>query len=73
MPNTGLETMNAPIEMMNPEVSQFEPIEMDEIYNEASLGSASDNALGVVQKEIANPEDGPIDDMPKGSYVDYNV
>ena len=55
------------------EVAQFNPMEMDEIYNEASLGSISDNAMGIVQKEIANPEEGPIDDMPKGSYIDYTV
>ncbi len=56
-----------------PQMKAFEPREMDEIYKEASMGSVADNALGVVQKEIANPEEGPIDDMPKGSYVDYTV
>lgn len=58
-----------------PEMVALQPMELDDIYNEASLASTSDNALGLVQKEISNPnpEEGPIDDMPKGSYVDYTV
>lgn len=61
------------LKLEQPEMASFNPMEMDEIYAEASMGSIADNALGVVQKEIANPEEGPIDDMPKGSYVDYTV
>lgn len=64
---------NTPEMAMEPEVLNLNPIEMDEIYNEASLGSIADNAMGIVQKEIANPDEGPMDEVPKGSYVDYNV
>ncbi len=60
-------------EALQPPVAEFNPMEMDEIYKEASLGSVADNALGVVQKEMANPEDVPADEVPKGSYVDYTV
>lgn len=75
-----------------PQAKQFNPVEMDEIYSEASLASASDSAFGIVQKElgntprpasdldvgvveseVVNPEEGPVEDMPKGSYVDYQV
>ena len=55
------------------EINNFNPRQIDDIYNEAQLGSSSDNALVLVEKEITNPEEGPIDDMPKGSYVDYSV
>ncbi len=55
------------------ETPSFSPMEMDEIYSEASLASVADNAMGVVQKEIANPEEVPSDEVPKGSYVDYTV
>ncbi len=55
------------------DMPSFNPMEMDEIYNEASLASISDNAIGLVQKEMANPEEAPIDETPKGSYVDYTV
>ena len=60
-------------DLQQPEISQIQPMEMDEIYSEASMGSVADNALGIVQKEMANPEDVPADEMPKGSYVDYTV
>jgi hypothetical protein len=55
------------------EFNSLPPMEMDEIYKEASLGSVADNALGVIQREVANPEDVPADEVPKGSYVDYTV
>lgn len=55
------------------ETPSFTPMEMDEIYKEAQLGSISDNAIALVEKDVANPEDGPVDDMPKGSYIDYTV
>ena len=55
------------------ETNQFSPRAIDDIYNEAQLGSSSDSALVLVEKDIANPEEGPVDDMPKGSYVDYTV
>ncbi len=58
---------------LQPPVAEFNPMQMDEIYKEASLGSVADNALGVVQKEMANPEDVPADEVPKGSYIDYTV
>lgn len=63
------------IENQAPE-AQFYPMEMDDIYSEASLASVGDNAIGVVQKEIANnpnPQNAPADETPKGSYVDYTV
>lgn len=53
--------------------ASFQPQTMDEIYSEAQLGTTSDNALAVVQKDLANPEEGPVEDMPKGSYIDYTV
>lgn len=55
------------------EVQAFNPIEMDEIYSEASLASIGDNAMAIVAKDISSPEEGPNDEVPKGSYVDYTV
>jgi hypothetical protein len=62
-----------PVEVPQAKEVPFSPIEMDEIYNEASFGSIADNALGIVQKEINAPEETPMDEMPKGSYIDYTV
>ena len=57
-----------------PEEAQFtNPRPMEAILNEAQLGSSEDTALILVDKEISNPEEGPVDDIPKGSYVDYQV
>lgn len=55
------------------EVQNFNPRQMDDIFNEAQFGSVGDKALALVDKEMANPEDGSLEDMPKGSYVDYTV
>ena len=51
----------------------FNPMSMDEIYNDMQMSSTADNAQQIVNKEITNPEEGPVDDVPKGSYVDYMV
>ncbi len=72
-PQNTIEVGALPLEMIKPETTSFQPLEMDELYSEASFGSVADNALGLVQKEVANPEDIPTDEVPKGSYVDYTV
>ncbi len=59
-----------------PEVQQLPqyPKQMEDIFNEAQLGSVNSQALSEVEQELENPErQGPVDDMPKGSYVDYEV
>lgn len=55
------------------EMKSFIPQSMDEIYSEAQLATTSDNAMSLVQKDLSNPEDGPVDDVPRGSYIDYQV
>lgn len=59
--------------VQQPEV--FNPRGMDDILEEAQLGRSSSQAINIVNTELANPnpEDGPVDDMPKGSYIDYTV
>lgn len=49
------------------------PRQIDHMYNEAELGSSEDSALILVNKEIQNPEEGPVEDVPRGSYIDYRV
>ncbi len=49
------------------------PRGMEDLYNEAQLGSVRSQALVGVEQEIQNPEKGPVDDVPKGSYIDYEV
>ena len=69
-----LDVANIQVDIPNiDEVQAFNPIEMDEIYSEASLGSISDNAMAIVSKDISSPEEAPSDEVPKGSYVDYTV
>lgn len=43
------------------------------LFEDAELGASQDNAIAIFNKERANPEEGPVDDMPKGSIVDYTV
>jgi len=62
-----------PMEQEVAPVEFFSPRQIDDMFNEAQLGSSGDNALNLVEKEMANPEEGPVEDMPKGSYVDYTV
>ena len=49
------------------------PRQMEDLFNEAQLGSVKNQALSEVEREIENPEQGPVEDVPKGSYVDYEV
>ncbi|MEM7647189.1 MAG: hypothetical protein AAF203_09785 [Pseudomonadota bacterium] len=49
------------------------PRGMELILDDASLGSNEDKALILVDKEISNPEESPLDEVPKGSYIDYQV
>jgi hypothetical protein len=63
-------------EVTNTEVTEsqsFNPRQMDSFYDDSQMGSSTDKAILVVNKEVANPEEGPVDDVPKGSYVDYTV
>lgn len=61
--------------MIQPEIDNvpLNPRGMEDIYRDAQLGSVKNQALGEVEQEIENPNHGPVDDMPKGSYVDYEV
>ena len=75
-PSMGTQNLQSPVNTIPLEVSSeqfFNPRQIDDIYSEAELGSTADNALVVVGKEMANPEDGSVEDVPKGSYIDYNV
>lgn len=51
----------------------FNPRQIEALYDEAQMGSAADKALALVNKEISNPEEQPVEDVPQGSYVDYTV
>ena len=56
-----------------PDNQFFTQRQIDYIYDDAQLSSTADNVLAVVNKEIANPEEQPMEDVPKGSYIDYTV
>ena len=47
--------------------------QLDNIYEEAQVGPVTKHAIQVIEKDLSNPEDGPQEDTPKGSYVDYVV
>jgi hypothetical protein len=68
--------MNDTIFEAQPEVQQPPqyPKQMEDLFAEAQLGSVKNQALSEVEQELENPErQGPVEDMPKGSYVDYEV
>ena len=81
LPNQNPPLNNAPLEIAEfqqeapliEEIQNFNPRQIDDMYSEAQLGSTNDSALAIVQKDIANPEEGPVDDVPRGSYIDYTV
>lgn len=58
-----------PVSVMN----SYNPRQIETMYEDALLGNVGDNALNIVGKEISNPEQEPIEDVPKGSYIDYQV
>lgn len=53
--------------------SAFNQRNMNNLFEEAELGTSQDKVINLLAKERSNPEEGPIDDMPKGSIVDYTI
>lgn len=70
-----LETEMIEINKVNEQIAQIAPSmrQLDAIYDDAQMTPVTQQALQVIEKDLANPEEAPQDDVPRGSYVDYVV
>ena len=46
---------------------------MEDIYSDSPLMPGQEASMSIVAKELSAPEEVPVDEIPKGSYVDYQA
>ena len=73
-----LETESIQLSQMNEQIAQVAESmpsmkQLDAIYDDAQMTPVTKQAMQVIEKDLANPEESPQDDVPRGSYVDYIV